>query len=274
METCSRPIVSSTIKEFLNDSYLFSIDNIKLLNVEDYPKEPDNFALIFEKTIFHPQGGGQPSDEGEIQLVLIDEENSDADYLKKIVIEGVGYDRDREIILHKISKKKFPFISNYVNRQFNMKINEEKRKLFARIHSAGHLLDIAVGKLDLKIVPGKGYHFPDSPYVEYNGSLDKGSINYLTEQIEKISNEVIETIPQENVSISKFYDYDEGKKVFQNIPSYLPEGKNFRWVKLTNEDIGCPCGGTHVQHVKDIKGMKINKITIKGKIVRISYNVI
>ena len=96
METCSRPIISSTIKEFLNDSYLFSIDNIKLLTVEDYPKEPENFALIFEKTIFHPQGGGQPSDEGEIQLVLIDEENCDAEYLKKIVIEGVGYDRDRE----------------------------------------------------------------------------------------------------------------------------------------------------------------------------------
>jgi Ser-tRNA(Ala) deacylase AlaX len=274
METCSKPIVSSTIKEFLNDSYLFSLNSIKLLSVEDYPKEPQNFALIFEKTIFHPQGGGQPSDEGEIQLIPVEGVNYDTENQIKIVIEGVGYDRDRDIVLHKISKEKLPLISNYLNREFNMKINGEKRKLFARLHSAGHLLDIAVGKLDLKLVPGKGYHFPDSPYVEYSGSLDKGNINYLTEQIDKISNDVINSIPQENTSISKFYEYEEGKKVFQNIPSYLPEGKPFRWVKLTNEDIGCPCGGTHVQHVNDIKGMKITKITNKGKVVRISYNVI
>jgi Ser-tRNA(Ala) deacylase AlaX len=274
METSSKPELSSTIKEFLNNSYLFSLDNIKLLAVEDYPKESNHFALIFEKTIFHPQGGGQPSDEGEIELIPIQGENSDAENSFKFVIEGVGYDRDRDIIFHKISKEKFPLFSNYINREFKMKINEEKRKLYARLHSAGHLLDIAVGKLDLKLVPGKGYHFPDSPYVEYTGNLDKASINSLTEQIEKISNDVIQSIPEENAALSKFYEYEEGRKVFQNIPSYLPEGKPFRWVKLTNEDLGCPCGGTHVQHVKDIKGMKISKITNKGKVVRISYNVI
>ena len=48
-------------------------------------------------------------------------------------------------------------------------MNEEKRRLYARLHSAGHMLDIVVKNLKLGWIPGKGYHFPDGPYVEYNG---------------------------------------------------------------------------------------------------------
>jgi Ser-tRNA(Ala) deacylase AlaX len=54
-----------------------------------------------------------------------------------------------------------------------MFVDESYRRLSARIHSAGHLLDMAVrraGRTDLK--PGKGYHFPTSPYVEYIGAVD------------------------------------------------------------------------------------------------------
>jgi Ser-tRNA(Ala) deacylase AlaX len=72
----------------------------------------------------------------------------------------------------------------------------------------------------------------------------------------------------------KIYSYEEGLKNFNTIPSYLPNNKPFRWVKLMRCDFGCPCGGTHVEHIKDIKNFKINKITNKGKVVRVSYNVI
>lgn len=50
-----------------------------------------------------------------------------------------------------------------------MKVDEEKRRLYARVHSAGHLLDIAVNQLGYQWVPGKGYHFPTGAYVEYQG---------------------------------------------------------------------------------------------------------
>ena len=50
-----------------------------------------------------------------------------------------------------------------------MIIDENKRRLYARLHSAGHLLDVAVSNIGLSWQPGKGYHFPDSPYVEYIG---------------------------------------------------------------------------------------------------------
>jgi len=41
-----------------------------------------------------------------------------------------------------------------------LEIDEEKRRTYARVHSGGHLLDIAVNQLGYQWVPGKGYHFP------------------------------------------------------------------------------------------------------------------
>ena len=60
--------------------------------------------------------------------------------------------------------------------------------------------------------------------------------------------------------------YDEAGKILEHgVPSYMPEGKEVRVLKLTKEDPGCPCGGTHVKHVSDIKGIEIKNIKKKGK---------
>ncbi len=42
-------------------------------------------------------------------------------------------------------------------------------------------------------------------------------------------------------------------------------------MKLTVEDNGCPCGGTHVKHVGDIVEIEVTKILKKGKNTRVSY---
>lgn len=51
----------------------------------------------------------------------------------------------------------------------------------------------------------------------------------------------------------------------------MPEGQDLRVVKLTEEDSGCPCGGTHVKHVQDIYEIEVTKIVKKGKNTRVSY---
>jgi Ser-tRNA(Ala) deacylase AlaX len=71
---------------------------------------------------------------------------------------------------------------------------------------------------------------------------------------------------------SKVLPYDEAGKVLQNgIPAYIPQGQEFRVVKLTQEDEGCPCGGTHVKNVVEINAIEVTKIVKKGKNTRISY---
>jgi Ser-tRNA(Ala) deacylase AlaX len=37
-----------------------------------------------------------------------------------------------------------------IGEKIEMRIDEDKRRLYARIHSAGHLLDMAVGRLGYK----------------------------------------------------------------------------------------------------------------------------
>lgn len=43
------------------------------------------------------------------------------------------------------------------------------RRKHAKLHSAGHLLDLAVQNLGFGWETAKGYHFEDGPYVEYKG---------------------------------------------------------------------------------------------------------
>ncbi len=47
--------------------------------------------------------------------------------------------------------------------------------------------------------------------------------------------------------------YEEAEKQLkEGVPPYIAKGSDLRVVKLTEDDAGCPCGGTHVKHVGDI----------------------
>ena len=73
-----------------------------------------------------------------------------------------------------------------------MQIDSKFRLTNAKIHSAGHLLDIAMvrtGRTDL--IASKGYHFQEGPYVEYIGAVDEKERPSLKEELEKHCNDLI-----------------------------------------------------------------------------------
>jgi Ser-tRNA(Ala) deacylase AlaX len=60
-----------------------------------------------------------------------------------------------------------------VGADLDVHVDEEKRRWYARYHSAGHLLDMSMreaGQGHLR--PSKGYHFTVGAYVEYIGTVD------------------------------------------------------------------------------------------------------
>ena len=60
--------------------------------------------------------------------------------------------------------------------------------MFARFHSAGHLLDMAMKRLgQMQLKPGKGYHFTKGAYVEYNGLLEVPKEEFIKE-LNKVAN--------------------------------------------------------------------------------------
>lgn len=69
----------------------------------------------------------------------------------------------------------------------------------------------------------------------------------------------------------KVCDYDEAADILGKLPDYIAKDSQVRVVKLLEEDKGCPCGGTHVHHVKDLGTVQITKIQKKKKNTRISY---
>jgi Ser-tRNA(Ala) deacylase AlaX len=139
---------------YLTDPYLFE-EEARIRDIQD---QEQGQALILDRTIFHPQGGGQPADRG-----WIEGENG------KFEVQDVGLNEDGEV-LH---------FGGFVDGGFQndenveLKIDAERRKLHAQLHTAGHILDHAVEKAGIEgLQPGKGFHFPDGPYVEYEGSLE------------------------------------------------------------------------------------------------------
>ena len=118
-----------------------------------------------------------------------------------------------------------------------MAIDGEFRKINARIHSAGHLLDIAMnraGRTDLK--PGKGYHFQEGPYVEYIGVVAEPDRAALADSLTKHCNDLIAEAKASNEQVfRKMCSYDEANEHLKKaggVPSYVPEGQNLRVLKL------------------------------------------
>ena len=125
---------------------------------------------------------------------------------------------------------------------------------------------MAVTSLKLGWIPGKGYHFPDGPYVEYTGNLDSINKEKLKEDIETLANRFI---AQGQDTKILFMDKEDMKKVCHHVPEYLPSGKPTRVVMYG--DFGVPCGGTHVSNLRDIGSISIRKIKQDGSNIRVGY---
>lgn len=71
--------------------------------------------------------------------------------------------------------------------------------------------------------------------------------------------------------------YDEAQghlKEAGGVPPYVPVGQDLRVLKLVPEDLGCPCGGTHVHAIEEIGTVEILKMKKKKNNTQVSYRVI
>ncbi len=153
-----------------------------------------------------------------------------------------------------------------------MQIDEEKRRVHARVHSAGHLLDMAVGRLGYSWQPGKGYHFPTGAYVEYIGAVDPKQVAQTVESLNTTCQQILEEVGENDPAEIQWIEYNKAKESM-SVPDFLPKDRDIRYIRLSQEDKGCMCGGTHVSHLKVIGGISIKKINKKGKCIRVAYDV-
>lgn len=235
---------------YLNDTYLFESTARVLKLKQDL--EQNRETIILDRTIFHPQGGGQPTDTGFIQ-------NDKA----KFEVTEV---RMRNGIVHHFGH--FTEGRFKPNETVALHIDKEKRLLYAKLHSAGHLIDVVVHEIGLNLLPTKGYHFPQGPYVEYAGKIPPEERDELRQKIERRMNERIDQGFNVKVEI---VPHDRLEEACGFLPDYVPPGQPTR-VVFVAEKLGSPCGGTHVKNIKEIGKVKITKIKVRSGNTRISYS--
>merc|ERR1712232_1253726 len=126
----------------------------------------------------------------------------------------------------------------------NCRIDEKVRRINARVHSAGHLLDRAAKDLDLKWIPGKGYHFAEGPYVEYVLNDDSRKIDT------KKAGDKEKLIEQLQGAIDGLVG--AGGAVLVQYKS------DVRHVEMAGEE--CPCGGTHVKNITEIGKVEVKAL--------------
>lgn len=235
---------------------LLYLEDFNLLVTEakvlDFLQENGKDIIILDQTIFYPQGGGQPYDKGIIEAAH-----------GKFIVEEVRF-------VDGAVKHFGHFESGEFGKKEIVKliVDEERRKLHSRIHSAGHVVDMAVNAIGLKWVPGKGYHFPEGPYVEYIGSSEGIDKEKLKVDIENFCNKFV----QEGIKTElRFMSKEQMSSACRFVPDYIPEGKPARVVMYG--DFGVPCGGTHVNNLSEIGRITIRKVKDERGNIRVGYDV-
>lgn len=258
-----------TLRLYQEYTYLFECEG-NVLSIEEckHPKyEKVTHKIILDKTIFHPQGGGQPSDTGELLI-------NDMLQCKVTFVSN-----SLNTIEHWVIFSECIEIDKIVNSNVLMKIDINSRMNSSKLHSAGHLIDVAFNRLDFldnnikykdKIKPTKGYHFNDGAYVEYelqnSYSLSKKEMEELPSQLTSVLTELIK---EDIATVVESLDIESAKAVCDIDTSNVNDV--IRIVYLGNHPI--PCGGTHVKSTKELQGLRITKVKTKKTTVKVSYEI-
>ncbi len=233
-----------TKKLYLQDTYQFDFESL----IQEVGKDEKGIFIILDQTAFYPQGGGQPSDHGVIRN----------DHFEANVIH-IAQHGDQ--IRHYIE----PIATETLVAQKVYGVVDQKRRLInARYHTAGHLLSNIVEILNPKLKAIKGHSFPGEAYVEFQGNeaIDVGVLQ----------NAINEAIAENDRTIVFEIDPLGFEKQFYKLPYSIPDNKNFRVMQIGDMP-PVPCGGTHLSSIGKIGLMRINKIKNKNGILRISYEV-
>ena len=146
------------------------------------------------------------------------------------------------------------------------KVDGARRLKCARLHSAGHMIDVSMSRLGLLegLIATKGYHFDDGPYVEFKGDMSKETMDTLPAKLsEQLAFLVAEDIPTEVEMMSR----EQAEEACGCDTSTYPA--KVRVVKVAG--MPCPCGGTHVPSTAMVGKVTVTKIKKKKDVIKVSY---
>jgi len=152
--------------------------------------------------------------------------------------------------------------------EVTLSVDKDRRILNARNHTAGHMLTFATEKAYPHLVGVKGYHFPDGPYVEFEGSLSEEEKVQLPKVIEQAIQQMIK---QEIPIIVRLVDAEELARLCKNILPNMPKDKPIRAMIIDGFALGC--GGTHLANTKEVISLVVRKVKQEKGKVKVGYTI-
>lgn len=237
---------------YLNDFDVVTCD-AKVANISS--DDDGRTDVQLDATCFYPRGGGQDWDTGVIA-------SGDG---AKFDVQEVRLD-EHGIVHHFGSMQTATLQAGDI---VHCTVDDKRRNDNTRLHSAGHLIDMAVMQLGYDWVAGKGAHYPHMSFVEYAADITPDEAERTRQEIEKAANEIIARGSHNEI---RFMPVSEMHAVCKQVPDNIPTNKPARIV-LYSKTFGIPCGGTHVKDVHDIGRLIITKVKSKKGITKVSYAV-
>lgn len=199
------------------------------------PENRTHTYLILDRTIFHPKGGGQPSDRGTIRS-----DNFEVNVKKALYCQG--------IVVHwaKIISGE-PVVG-----PATCEIDWAFRHLVMRRHTAAHLLDHCLASETSRRVETTDSWLGDPCYVGYGGQVpDEETLHH----VETRANGMVSHGGEVRID---FLTAEQGRVLLRRAPNFerLPDLDEVRTVTIADcEPI--PCGGTHVANIGEIGRISI-----------------
>lgn len=192
--------------------------------------------IQLDVTIFHPKGGGQPSDEGFIQGMPVT-------YVHKNIPNKENPHQFE--ILHCFEENRR--LDYTLGQKVNLKVNPTSRQLHSRLHTAGHLVAEAVNVHFPFLEIYQWNHLPKSSYIKFKAP----TLSLEIESIKNKSQEQLHTWIEANLPVQDHQD-------------------PIRTIQISKDKVACE--GTHVKALGELKAVIISDISMnKDKILTIKY---
>jgi len=203
--------------------YFHSDSLIAEVEVQACTAREDGYAIELRATPFHPQGGGQPSDTGWIGTAEVSRVIQDGDRLLHLV--------NRPLQLGRVLAR----------------VDEERRLLHSRLHSAGHLLG-HIGEVH-GWQPVKAHHWPGEGRIEFVPGLEPRPLDgaVLQAQFEALV----------EADLPRHSDVDAAGQ---------------RQVRFGEDVARYACGGTHVRSTRALGPLSALGVKEKKGRLLVSYD--
>ncbi|WP_409199951.1 alanine--tRNA ligase [Methanobrevibacter sp. DSM 116169] len=228
--------------------------------VLDIVKKDDDISIVLDKTVFYPEGGGQPSDIGKISINDTEFKIKYAEKINNIVLHQLESPDD-------ITKDT---LNEIIGKEISGEIDWDRRITLARHHTATHLIVAAAKK-----VLGNHIWQAGAQKGLNRSRIDLSHYKRITQneidEIESIANSyVMDNIPVNINWLSR--DEAEKKYGFTLYQGGVVPGSEIRVINIPEIDTQA-CAGTHIPQTGNIGMIKINKTErVQDGVERIDFS--